>query len=498
VVSHGRQSFGLWQSINNGQIWTRLDQSWPNAVGTGIAVDPNNPSVILAATVNGLHKSIDAGQTWTIFAGGTATYSMANVRFAPGSSTRVAMGVASLGVILSDNAVTNTRMSSVGIGALNVFSVAANPTNTAELAIAFQGQNSGGVYTSTNSGTTWQLQDQAPTTRYSYVKFDLNGMLYGLSSGPSSIAPEGVYRRNANGTWTSLGPDQGPFYETDLLSIDFGRSNRNLFITGGSDFGAVGFEGTVWRATNAGVSWTKVLETTSGIGAVAERVLIIPDGTDQIALAGMISSSDPVKGVYRSVDRGLTWNQVLGTGLPTTLWGYDLTTSPDNPQIVYVTDGNFSGGGLYRSTDAGATWSPYLTGHNVRGVAVDPTSPDDIYFWSVFDAAPVFHASKNGSVLAAAGTGVSGGPQQIISVPGSKPRLLLATTQGTFELAFTVERPDLRISRIQNKAVLTWTNAAFNLQVAPNVTGTYTNIPGATSPYTNALSGSRQFFRLIN
>src|SRR5712675_258888 len=191
----GGQSFGLWRSTNNGATWTRLDAGWPNAIGSGIAVDPNNPNVILAATVDGVHKSIDAGQTWTISVGGTATYSMANVRFAPASSTRVAMGVASLGVILSDNAVTNTRISSVGIGALNVFSVAANPTNTAELAIAFQGLNNGGVYASTNSGTTWQLQ-QAPPTRYSYVKFDQNGTLYALSSGPSTIAPEGVYRRN--------------------------------------------------------------------------------------------------------------------------------------------------------------------------------------------------------------------------------------------------------------------------------------------------------------
>jgi hypothetical protein len=230
---------------------------------------------------------------------------------------------------------------------------------------------------------------------------------------------------------------------------------------------------------------------------VAERVLIIPDGTDQIALAGMQSFSDPVNGVYRSVDGGVTWNPVPGTGLPTTLWGYDLTTAPDNPQTVYVADGNISGGGIYRSTDAGATWSPYLTGHNVRGVAVDPTSPDDIYFWTVFDAAPVYHASKGGTVVVAASAGVSGGPQQIISVPGAKPRLLLATTQGTFELAFTVERPDLRINRFQNKAVLTWTNAAFSLQAAPNATGAYTNIPGATSPYTNVLSGSRQFFRLV-
>ena len=225
--------------------------------------------------------------------------------------------------------------------------------------------------------------------------------------------------------------------------------------------------------------------------------MIIPDGTDQIALAVIISNSDPVQGVYRSVDGGLTWNQVLGTGLPATLWGYDLTTAPDNPKIVYVTDSKFSVGGIYRSMDAGASWSRFLTANNVRGVAVDPASPDDVYFWTVWDYASVYHASKNGTVLTPATTGLTGVPQQIISVPGSRTRLLLATMQGTFELDLTVERPDIRINRIQNEAVLTWTNAAFSLQAAPNVTGAYTNIPGATSPYTNVLSGSRQFFRLI-
>ena len=44
--------------------------------------------------------------------------------------------------------------------------------------------------------------------------------------------------------------------------------------------------------------------------------------------------------------------------------------------------------------------------------------------------------------------------------------------------------------------VLSWTNAGFNLQSAPTMTSTFTNIPGATSPYTNSLAAPRQFFRL--
>jgi hypothetical protein len=54
----------------------------------------------------------------------------------------------------------------------------------------------------------------------------------------------------------------------------------------------------------------------------------------------------------------------------------------------------------------------------------------------------------------------------------------------------------LTIQRAGANVVLTWTNSVFALQAAPTVTGTFTNVPGATSPYTNAITGSQEFFRL--
>jgi hypothetical protein len=53
----------------------------------------------------------------------------------------------------------------------------------------------------------------------------------------------------------------------------------------------------------------------------------------------------------------------------------------------------------------------------------------------------------------------------------------------------------LSISYIgNNQVVLTWPNGT--LQQAPIVTGTYTNLTGATSPYTNAISGHQSYFRV--
>lgn len=55
----------------------------------------------------------------------------------------------------------------------------------------------------------------------------------------------------------------------------------------------------------------------------------------------------------------------------------------------------------------------------------------------------------------------------------------------------------LNISAASGNITLTWNNPAFTLQAAPNVTGTYTNIVSATSPYIVPASGTSRFFRLI-
>jgi uncharacterized delta-60 repeat protein len=56
----------------------------------------------------------------------------------------------------------------------------------------------------------------------------------------------------------------------------------------------------------------------------------------------------------------------------------------------------------------------------------------------------------------------------------------------------------LNFQKLNNQLVLSWTNAGFNLQSAPALTGPFTSIPVATSPYSNSLNGPQQFFRLIS
>ena len=55
----------------------------------------------------------------------------------------------------------------------------------------------------------------------------------------------------------------------------------------------------------------------------------------------------------------------------------------------------------------------------------------------------------------------------------------------------------LNIQLLAGNVVLAWTNPAYGLQAAFSVTGSYTNISSAASPYTNAISAPSGFFRLI-
>jgi uncharacterized delta-60 repeat protein len=66
----------------------------------------------------------------------------------------------------------------------------------------------------------------------------------------------------------------------------------------------------------------------------------------------------------------------------------------------------------------------------------------------------------------------------------------------TIKYSATLPSVRLAFQNINNRLVLTWADPGFALQSAPALAGTFTNIPGATSPYTNLLTGPAGYFRL--
>jgi len=81
--------------------------------------------------------------------------------------------------------------------------------------------------------------------------------------------------------------------------------------------------------------------------------------------------------------------------------------------------------------------------------------------------------------------------------------MVFATNQthgyATFDNYFATGRllpMPLSIQLLGNSVVLAWTNTGLTLQSSPAVIGSYTNIPGASSPYTNELTAEPKYFRL--
>jgi hypothetical protein len=431
----GGQDVGLYASTNLGVDWTPLhDGTWPILVVTSIAVDPADSDTIYVATDGaGINRTTNGGDTWDVSVSGTEGVAMQSVRFDPANADVLYAGATSLGVYKSSDGGDTFAASSNGISELPLFSIATSPIDPQQIAVAFQGNNSGGVFSSADGGVTW-VRETAPATRYSKVGYSPDGTLYAISSGPSSVAPEGLYRREASGDWTSLGPDQGDLYESDLASLRFSRNDPNLILLGGADFGVAGSAVTVWRSTNAGADWDKVYAGREG--DFTTDIEIVEDGTDQNMVASYDGFTTPNQGgALNSTDGGATWDLAVN-GLPDFSRFPRLCTSLANPGTVYMSSAlDFSTSTVFHTEDAGATWtSTGWNGDLIADIACDPSDADVLYV-AQNTGAKAARSDDQGVTFTDFDTGLdnAGGPRDLaITADSEAPRLLMATSRGSY------------------------------------------------------------------
>jgi len=378
----GGQSVGLYESADDGASWFALhDASWPVLAIADIELDPGDSSVVLLASESaGLFRSLDGGATWSFGVGGTESMTLRFVHVAPTDSSRVYSGGDFVAVIQSTDGGDSFQGSSTGILELNAVSVTVNPIDTNELAIAVSSSNTGGVWTSADGGQTW-LQASVPATRWNTAQFAPQGTLYAISDGPTTVAPEGVYRRNPDQSWTSLGPDQGTLFETELQTLQFSSTDPNLILAGGSDSGPEQYEAVIWKSTDAGDTWAKAYEGTVRSEDVRD-IEIVEDGTDDTLLAAYshFGQLPQEGGLLRSVDGGATWVESM-TGLPAGVQGFELAVSPADPNTFFLADGDTGtgNGGVFKSTDAGQTWSSTGYVGPIRSLRTDPADDQVLY-----------------------------------------------------------------------------------------------------------------------
>lgn len=183
--------------------------------------------------------------------------------------------------------------------------------------------------------------------------------------------------------WRCIGPVRGG----RVVAVAGSYDDPNTFY-----FGAVA--GGVWKTTDGGVYWRPVSDgffTTSSVGALAVAASdsnVIYAGTGESTIRIDVSHGD---GVYKSTDAGKTWANV---GLRDTRHIGKVRVHPENPDVVWVAAlghafGTNSERGVYKSVDGGANWKQVLFVSDKAGavdLSVDETNPRILYatIWEAF------------------------------------------------------------------------------------------------------------------
>lgn len=177
------------------------------------------------------------------------------------------------------------------------------------------------------------------------VVFDAQVNLYAGTAG------SGVFRSTDNGdTWTMI--NNG----LDNHHISTDHLIRGLAASPGGDLVA-SVPGTVYYSTDGGDSWNESTGISWGI-----EFLSLANARDGSFIGG--ATQGPIGGIFRSTDRGATWER---TGLE----GQGISS------LVVTRQGSILAGrtaakGIERSTDHGATWQPTsLTDMQVHHMVVD-------------------------------------------------------------------------------------------------------------------------------
>jgi photosystem II stability/assembly factor-like uncharacterized protein len=332
------------------------------------------------------------------------------------------------------------------------------------------GAVNGGVWKSIDGGRVWQpIFDSQPVASIGAIAVAPSApdTIY-VGSGESSLRDSvgfgnGMYKSvDAGRSWTHIG-----LVDTQHIGkIAVDPKNANvLFVAAIGHLYAPSAERGVFRSTDGGASWKKVLYKDENIGAV--EVVIDPTNS-QVVYAGLWNTrrppwftyaptNGPGGGIYKSIDGGETWAQLTNGLPPQGIGRTGIAVAPSNPKRVYavvdclVPDPNApppvppangrpaqaapGQGGFFRSDDAGATWTRLSSDQALWGrgwyfekVAVDPRNADILYVPNV-----AVNRSKDGGKTWVAMRGSPGGDDyhQAWVSPDDSNTVIVASDQGT-------------------------------------------------------------------
>jgi photosystem II stability/assembly factor-like uncharacterized protein len=231
------------------------------------------------------------------------------------------------------------------------------------------GVASGGLFRTTDGGATWTpiTDGEVPlgsTGCVAVAESDPNVIYLGTGSDDvrSNVSTgRGVYKTtDAGQNWKFI----GLYNAGQIGSVRIHPSNPNIvWVAAQGDVFKSNSERGVFKTTDGGQTWRKVLFQSDSIGAMD---LELHPGNPNVVYAWMsrlerkpwtIISGSRDGGFYKSTDGGESFTKV-SNGLPNELIGKaNLAVTAAKPDRIYALIEARPGGGLYRSDDAGQRWT---------------------------------------------------------------------------------------------------------------------------------------------
>lgn len=264
-------------------------------------------------------------------------------------------------------------------GRLNAITPLPNDENT-----VYVGAAAGGVWKTTNAGQSWtSIFDQVGTLPIGAITLDPNnasavwvGTGDKNGGGCAGYFGQGVFlSEDAGASWSARNgstPSSMPLSVVNAVAVQ--PTDSNVILVGGA--GACDASGNlsgagIYRSVDRGLSWSKVRNNNS------EDILFVP-GT------ATVYAGQNGLGVFKSIDGGLNWTSA-SSGLGISGSRLRLAMAPSDNNVMYV----LNEAKLYRSVDAGANWT-LQNGNACEGqctynqtLSVHATNPDTVLVGSI-------------------------------------------------------------------------------------------------------------------
>ncbi|MEM9884430.1 MAG: T9SS type A sorting domain-containing protein [Bacteroidota bacterium] len=420
---------GIYYSTDAGENWTRVNAGLPNNFNGKIqlALSPSEPEVVWASIGNGfgfsdgaswLCKSENFGRTWRII--NTTDYSRWQGWFSHDVAVNPENGdeLIAIGINIWRSRDAGQRLNILTVGGIGfsnpqagepdgppdfVHSDAHDVIYHPEASNVVYVASDGGIHRSDDNGTTWRSLNGSYQTAQFYNGFstsllDSTFAIGGLQDNGTWVwlgerSWSNIF--GGDGSWTAIDPDdEGLFYVSsqNLNVFQVGQSYQDLDIprVGNTAFiapyvidqilGNTIYAGSsvIAKSTNRGNSWRTIDDLVFDGNPFLSMELSPID--PNVLYAATAPSSAGRGHVYITQDGGNTWEDIT-QNLPDR-YPMDMTVSPDDPAIAYITFSGFGTGHVFRTADYGATWEDIsfdLPDVPTNAVIVDPLFPNHVY-----------------------------------------------------------------------------------------------------------------------